>query len=83
MWRRVLQTQKEGTRRFRAFPAIGDELNRTFRQHLCGVADSFDGNFSLIEIRIAGHVFVCKEVGCPAHDSKELVEATLHWSEVW
>ncbi len=73
-----MQTEIEGIR-----ASLGNIFHSTLRQHLCRVANALDWDFSLVQIVIAAHVFVRKEVGGAAHDSEELIEATLNWSEVW
>src|SRR2546421_10406745 len=87
MRRCVVQAQIERARASwqssSAPPPLRDVVNSSLGEHFCHVADALDRNLALIKIKVACHVLVREKVDRAAHDSKELFEATLNWSEVW
>src|SRR5688572_25391825 len=81
MRRRVMQTQIEWA--FAAsLSAPGNVFNRATSEQVSHVADALDRNFPFIEIQIAYHVLVRKEIRSAAHDSVELIKTTFSRTEV-
>src|SRR5687767_8575531 len=81
MRRGVMQAQIKRT--LTAYlPPPGNVLNRATSEQVSHITDALDRNFTFIEIQIANHVLVRKEIRSATHDSVELIKTTFNRTEV-
>src|SRR5687768_2727589 len=82
MRRGVMQAQIKRTLTAYLSP-LGNVFNRATSEQVRHVAYALDWNFTFIEIEIAYHVLVRKEIRSAAHYSVELIKTTFSRTEAW